>query len=101
ACALSAGDARAENPTARACIEAATEGQKLRDGGRLLEAHARLVACTQEACPADIRSDCAAWLAKVDEATPRVVLGARDADGRDLVDVRVLANDVVVATELL
>lgn len=99
--ALTSRGAAADAPSARACIEAATEGQKLRDTGKLLDARSKFLVCTQDACPADIRSDCAAWLSRVDKGMPRVVFGARDAVGRDLVDVRVLANDSVVATELL
>jgi hypothetical protein len=93
--------ARAEGPATRTCIDAATQGQKLRDEGKLLEARAVLLACTREACPAPVRADCADWLAKIDAVTPRIVLGARGSDGKDLVSVRVFANDTLVAEELL
>lgn len=96
-----AAPARAGGPTTRTCIDAATQGQKLRDEGKLLDAHAVLLACTRDACPAPVREDCATWLAKIDAVTPRIVLGARDGNGKDLVSVRVFANDTLVADELL
>lgn len=98
---LVAFDAAAEKPSTRACIDAATEGQKLRDRGKLLDARSKFLTCSQRTCPADIRSDCGTWLSRVEESIPRIVLGARDERGQDLVHVRVRANDVVVATELV
>ncbi|MDB4938190.1 MAG: hypothetical protein JWP87_5162 [Labilithrix sp.] len=94
------GAVRADGSATRSCIDAATRGQKLRDEGKLLEARAALVACTRDPCPAPVRADCADWLARIDDVTPRIVLGAR-ADGKDLVDVRVFANDDPIAEELL
>lgn len=98
---LVAFDATAEKPSTRACIDAATEGQKLRDRGKLLDARSKFLTCSQRTCPADIRSDCGTWLSRVEESIPRIVLGARDEGGQDLVNVRVRANDVIVATELV
>ncbi|MDB4937059.1 MAG: hypothetical protein JWP87_4031 [Labilithrix sp.] len=97
---LVAPPARAQK-SPRECIEAATEGQRLRDRGKLLGARAKLLVCSNEACPSDIRMECGRWLARVEQTMPHVVFGARDANGRDLVHVRVLVGGAVVAKELL
>ncbi len=55
---------------------------------------------TNDACPSDIRTDCGQWLGKVDESIPRVVFGARDERGADLVKVRVTAKGTTIAKEL-
>ncbi|MFT3772802.1 MAG: hypothetical protein QM820_46020 [Minicystis sp.] len=75
--------------TVGACVRAADEGQALRDQGKLLAARERFLACSRDACPRLVRTDCAGWLADVDARIPSVVLAAADAGGRDLTDVTV------------
>lgn len=82
-----AGTARAD--TVEACARAAEEGQSLRDKGQLVEARARFVSCSAEACPRLVRTDCGGWLADVEARTPTMVLAATGEGGRDLTDVTV------------
>jgi hypothetical protein len=81
----------------RACLDAAGEGQKLRDNGAYLEARGRFIACAAEECPGEVRKGCVGWLGELDKLIPTVVFGARARD-RELSDVRV-SVDGVLATE--
>jgi hypothetical protein len=76
----------------RACIDASTAGQTLRQQGRLLGARDRMIECARDACPAVVRSHCARWLAEVDERTPTIVVRAQDEAGKDLVDARMFVD---------
>ncbi len=69
------------------CLSAASKGQTLRDAHKLIEAREQLRLCAAAQCPAVVQSDCAGWLADVERVLPTVVLSAKDAAGRDLVDV--------------
>jgi hypothetical protein len=94
---LCALPARADVP---ACLHDAEEAQPLRGQGRLLEARARLIACTADGCPSLVRADCARWLAEVEAALPSLVPKARDARGVDLVDVRVSVDGALAKERL-
>jgi hypothetical protein len=94
-CALSAlgvlgapRDAAAADATSLACIRLAEDGQDARDHGKLLRAREQFAACSARECPAVLRRDCARWTEEAKQATPSVVVIARDASGRDVVDAR-------------
>jgi hypothetical protein len=97
---LTSANARAEPGETRACIDSATRGQKLRGAGKLRAARDAFLACAATECPALVRQDCSTWLEEVTTETPSVVLGARDANGKDLTRVRAFANDVLLASAL-
>lgn len=78
--------ARADS--AQVCFDAAVDGQKHRDAGKLIAARERFIACAK-GCPDEVMKDCANWLSDVDAALPTVVFGAHDGNGHDLLDVRV------------
>jgi hypothetical protein len=94
--ALAAGKSDATD----ACIQASDEGQVLRDRGKLLAARARFLACSRDACPRLVRTDCAGWLADVDARIPSIVVSAQDPAGRDAADVKVTLNGEVISTRL-
>ncbi len=71
------------------CVKASEQGQQLRDEGKYKRAREQFAACTRDACPAIVRKDCTEWLTQLDQSMPSVVIGARNAAGRDLVDVKV------------
>jgi hypothetical protein len=75
----------------QACADAYEQGQRLRRDRALLESRARFVTCSR-VCPPALQSECAGWLDEVNRALPTVVLGARLADGSDVVDVHVLLD---------
>lgn len=74
------------------CLSSYVDGQTLRNQKRFGEAHGALLRCARDACPKEISADCATWLREVDASLPTVVFEARDADGRDRLDVRVLVD---------
>jgi hypothetical protein len=81
-------DARAGDG-ASACIDAHTDGQVLRNQGRLVAARDSLLVCASDACPAIIRAECATLAAAVESETPSVVFAATDAAGDDVGDASV------------
>ncbi len=81
--------AEAGGPTRDECIKASEDAQLLRIKSQLVSARAKLLLCTNDSCPKLVKKDCGGWLDEVDHAIPTVVLGARDPDGKDMVDVRV------------
>jgi hypothetical protein len=87
ATAFAAADASAQN--AKACAEAASSGQVLRDEGKLIQARAKFVTCAQPGCPALIQKDCADWQAAVDARLPTIVIAAKDETGADISSVTV------------
>ncbi|WP_437693786.1 hypothetical protein [Sorangium sp. So ce176] len=99
ALALSGAGAHAA-PSKRACAAAYERAQGLRRDGRLLEAREALITCSQPTCPAAAVADCGPWLAEVEQSLPSVVIAARDADGRERLDVRVLVDGRLLAATL-
>ncbi len=91
--------ARAED-SGRECAADAYNGQALRDEGKLTEARAKFLQCANPRCPAFVATDCTRWLFEIDARLPTIALGARDPEGRDLQNVRVLI-DRILAAELL
>ncbi|HEY2370896.1 MAG TPA: hypothetical protein VGH87_31095 [Polyangiaceae bacterium] len=85
---FAAGVANA-TPTRDECLKASEDAQLLRIKTQLVAARDKLVVCSNDACPKLVKKDCRDWLDEVDHAMPTIVLGARDPDGKDLVDVHV------------
>jgi hypothetical protein len=86
-------------PDVSACTTPYVQGQRLRHEAKLLEAREQLLACAQETCPKELRTDCAMWLDEIDGAIPSVVFGARRGGG-DVTEVRVLVDGRLVAARL-
>jgi hypothetical protein len=77
------------DPTTDECIEANTKSQSLRRGGKLREAREQLLLCGSASCPKLVKDDCAQRMEEVERATPTIVFQVKDAQGRDLSDVKV------------
>lgn len=86
--------------TKHECVVASTEGQTLRDEGKLLTARERFVTCASDACPAIVRSSCASWLLEVESKIPSIVVRAEDAAGRDVTQVKLLVDGNLVRSRL-
>lgn len=82
------------------CLAGFSAAQRHRREGKLIEARTELISCSQPSCPEEIVAKCTPWLREVDTAVPSIIPVARDADGRDLVSVRVSIDGSVV-TEVL
>lgn len=95
-----AAPAPARADDVEACASASEKGQELRDQGELRAARDLFVECAASLCPAIVRKDCAAWMSQVDERLPTVAIRARDAEGRDVSDVRVSIDGEVLAERL-
>lgn len=70
-------------------------------GAKLLGARDKLRICARPSCKAWMVKECTKSLAEVEARIPSVVLVARDADGRDVVDVTVKTEDQVELTRRL
>ncbi len=80
------------DPSKDACIAAATDGQRLRDGGHWRSAKERFGTCTAQSCPGVVRQECAKWLSELNARMPTVVFGAKTKAGVDRADVRVTVD---------
>jgi hypothetical protein len=87
-----APSAAADDDVVRACIDASTRGQTLRQEGHLLGAREQMIQCSRDACPGAVRSHCVRWLGEIDERIPSIIVRAQDAAGADLVGARVLVD---------
>ncbi len=82
------------------CLAAAASGQNFRDAHQLVEARDQFRVCARDVCPTVVQKDCLGWLDAVERSLPTVVVSAKDGDGNDLFDVRVLVDGVPKATKL-
>jgi hypothetical protein len=78
-----AADAKVE------CLAAADQGQSLRDDGKYRKAREAFATCARDACPKVVARSCSQWLRETDDATPTLVLGAKDAAGSDVASAHV------------
>jgi hypothetical protein len=87
-------------PDMQTCISAFDKGQKSRSDRALRRAQTELLVCTQEACPAVLRADCAGVLASVQAEIPTIVLAADDGQGHDITDVKVYSGSDLLAPRI-
>jgi hypothetical protein len=93
-------DAIAADKAAVACIQSAEQGEGARKAGQLLHARELFAQCSARECPGMLRRDCAAWLEDADRQIPSIVLGAHDAEGRDVIDARASVDGSLVRERL-
>jgi hypothetical protein len=94
-----ASTARADDARQQ-CADSYEKAQYLQRDGKLTAARAQLLVCARESCPAFVRTECAKWLGEVDASQPSVIFAVRDADGHDLIDVRVEIDGVLLTDKL-
>lgn len=83
------------------CVDAHASGQREANAGHLKAALERFAACGSNTdCPAEIRDDCVAFFARVENSMPTVIFVARDGTGADVADVRVYVAGELVADGL-
>src|ERR1700722_6810474 len=99
ACGLVPRAARGADPKAE-CLAAADQGQSLRDDGKYRRAHDAFVTCSRDACPKVVSRSCVQWLRQLDDATPTIVLGAKDDTGADLTTANVTIDGQPLAESL-
>jgi hypothetical protein len=89
--------ARAQTKTE--CVEAFARAQSLRNELKLRASLTEFSSCARDACPGPVRADCAAGLEQVTRDLPTVILGARDAAGRDVADAAIFVDGTAVAPD--
>ncbi|MBX3191872.1 MAG: hypothetical protein KF819_33080 [Labilithrix sp.] len=94
---LFAAPARAAGPTQKECLAAADDGQKLRDEGKLNTAREQFITCASKSCPAVVAKQCSQWLSDAEREIPSVTFRALDEQGKEILDVKVVIDDVTVA----
>jgi hypothetical protein len=82
------------------CVDADTQAQQLRRDEKLIAARAQLKTCTDQACPALVRDDCAQRLDEIDKLQPSLVFDVKDGQGRDLTDVKVTVDGQALVDNL-
>jgi hypothetical protein len=88
------------DPQKTACLESFGVAQRSRRAGKLVETAVELQTCAQSACPEIVAGKCTEWLEEVRAAIPSIVVVARDGSGKDLVNVTVLVDGRIAATQL-
>lgn len=82
------------------CATSAEQAQQSRDEGKYRRARQQMLFCAREVCPGPIKSDCSKWLSELDRDAPTVVFGAREANGADLLDVKVSMDGTPIQERL-
>ena len=72
-----------------ACVAASEQALTLRQQGKLHDALTQLAVCSDDACPAEIKSECAQRIREANAAMPTLILAVKDAAGNDVFDVSV------------
>jgi hypothetical protein len=89
AVALASPPAFASAPSIAECIAANERAIDLRNHHRYVAARGELLTCANPDCPDEVRDECVHGIAEVNLSLPTIVFEAKDAEGTDLVAVRV------------
>jgi hypothetical protein len=92
--------ALAAQPTTLECLTAYEDSVPLRNHRQLKAARAKLVLCSAESCPAEVRAECSVRVPEIDASMPTVVFDAKDAAGTTLFAVKVKMDGNVLAERL-
>jgi hypothetical protein len=87
-------------PTPHNCAAASEDALALRKQDKLGAAKERLLVCTDPACPAEIRDECAHRLTDVTDAIPSVVFDVKDEAGNDVLAVRVSMDGALLVDHI-
>jgi hypothetical protein len=83
----------------KSCLDAAEDGQKLRDAGAYRHARDQFISCASDECPGEVRKRCVGWLADLEKLMPTVVFRARSG-GKEIADVRVLVDGEIIGERI-
>jgi hypothetical protein len=98
--AAAGGIARAADPSTGECLAATESSLSLRHQHRLREARAKALVCSAPSCPSDIRDECFRRVGEINVAIPTIVFDVRDADGGDLVSVKISMDGQLLTDHL-
>ncbi|MBX3131663.1 MAG: hypothetical protein KF718_33410 [Polyangiaceae bacterium] len=82
------------------CADAYVAAQKHKKAGALLDAREQLIVCAREQCMVAVKKECLQWLDEVNLAIPSLVVVAKDAAGKETLDVVVKLGDRVLADRI-
>jgi len=89
------------NADVAACVQAHASGQREAKAGRLKAASELFAACVSEdGCPDAIRAECAEYRKNTQRDLPTLIFAAIDAQGGDLIEVRVSADGQLLTQKL-
>jgi hypothetical protein len=83
-----------------ACLAAYEKSQQLRKDGKLGASREQLNLCVQPRCHSLIKRDCSRWMSELERAEPTVIVKARDARGKDVLDLRVAVDGALLQERL-
>lgn len=98
--AAAGGVARAADPSTGECLAATESSLSLRHQHKLREARAKALVCSAPSCPTDIREECVRRVGELNVAIPTIVFDVRDADGGDLLAVKVSMDGQLLTDHL-
>lgn len=85
----------------KSCVASHASAQREAKAGRLKEAAQLYTACgSDNACPEQLRSECATLLEQVNRTVPSVIFSAIDGKGADVSNVKVYADETLLADGL-
>jgi hypothetical protein len=97
AIATSSASALAAGPSKKACAAAYEKAQELYKDGKYSSARGELAVCSEASCPDWIKSDCVKMAADIEQNQPTIVIVARDSQGKDVGDARVILDGEMIA----
>jgi hypothetical protein len=93
--------ASAAEPTTLECLTAYEDSVPLKNNHQLRATRGKLVICSSESCPAEVRAECSRRVLEVDASMPTVVFEAKDVTGMEVVEILVKMDGDVLADRLL
>ncbi len=78
--------------TKKECAAAYEETQSLQKDGKLAEARSKALFCSQDACPAVVKTDCSKWLGEIEASLPTVVFSVIGPDGQETASAQVMMD---------
>ena len=97
---VGARSARAADPTTAECLSANEASLTARSQQKLRDAREKLLVCAARSCPGDVRDECTRGVNELNAALPTIVFEAKDADGADLIAVKVTMDGETLTDHL-
>ena len=97
---ITARAAQAADPTTAECLSANEASLTARSQQKLRDAREKLLVCAARSCPGDVRDECTRGVNELNAALPTIVFEAKDADGADLIAVKVTMDGEVLTDHL-
>jgi hypothetical protein len=87
-------------PTPVDCLKAHEDSLELKNNHQLRAALEKVVLCSSDSCPAEVRLECVARARELDATIPTILFEVKDAAGADLADVTVKMDGKVLTRQV-